>query len=172
MPDGLVPDGYLMIAQLPPDKMPPPRPAAITRFQRLFQPAARLHIDKADIKRYQEFVDHMIYRLLLRGEANAKASGAVIIEPWHLPITTGLQQCIEVFKRMDEAIALQPILDRLAKQPPLELDYGEETEAMLPNLVGGVSVALARAFKIIDPELKNPQTKQWERATQLFDLLL
>jgi hypothetical protein len=94
------------------------------------------------------------------------------MQPWNLPITTGLQECIQAFKKMDETIALQPILDRLAKRPPLELDYSEETEASLPGVVGGLSVALARAFKIIDPELKNPRIKQWERANQMFDLLL
>jgi hypothetical protein len=33
-------------------------------------------------------------------------------------------------------------------------------------------VALARSFKIIDPDLKNPQTVHWERCFQIFDLLL
>jgi Domain of unknown function (DUF1931) len=161
-----------MIAQLPPDKMPPPRPAAIPRFQRLFHLAAAIHIDKADIKRYEEFVDHKIYDLLLRGEENAKASGAHLIESWNLPITKGLQECIDDFKKWDEVIALQPILDRLAKHPPLELGFSEETEARLTGIVGGLGVALARAFKILEPELKNPQSKHWDRATQVFDLLL
>jgi len=33
-------------------------------------------------------------------------------------------------------------------------------------------VALARTFKIIDPDLKNPQTMYWERALRIFGLLL
>ena len=56
----------LMIAQLPPDRMPPPRPEGIPRFQRLFREAAGLNFDKADLKRYQDFIDHRIYLLLLR----------------------------------------------------------------------------------------------------------
>jgi hypothetical protein len=39
-------------------------------------------------------------------------------------------------------------------------------------VVGGLTVALARSFKIIDPETHNPSTTHWERATQIFDLLL
>lgn len=105
-------------------------------------------------------------------EANAKASGSRIIEPWHLPITKGLQECIQDFKKMDDAIELQPIVDHLAKLPPLDLAYSEGTEAELPGIVGGLGVALARAFKIIDPELKNPQTRHWDRANQIFELLL
>jgi hypothetical protein len=45
-------------------------------------------------------------------------------------------------------------------------------ESRLPEVVGGLSVALARSFKVVDPGLKNPQTIQWERAFALFDLLL
>jgi hypothetical protein len=40
------------------------------------------------------------------------------------------------------------------------------------RLAGGISVALARTFKIIDPALKNPQSEHWERSQRIFDLLL
>jgi hypothetical protein len=43
-------------------------------------------------------------------------------------------------------------------RPPLDLTYSVETEEELPGIVGGLSVALARIFKVIDPDLKNPQT--------------
>lgn len=161
-----------MIAELPPDKMPPPRPEGVRQFQRLFREAAGLNVDKADLKRYEEFVDHRIHRLLLRAEADAEAGGDVLIEPWNLPITAGLQECIEQFRKMDETIELAPILDRLARRPPLQFSYSAETEAMLPDLAGGLGVAVARALKIIEPDLKNPQTKEWELASQLFELLL
>jgi hypothetical protein len=42
----------------------------------------------------------------------------------------------------------------------------------MPSVVGGLTVALAKTFKIIDPEVKNPSTEHWERATRIFDLLL
>jgi hypothetical protein len=73
---------------------------------------------------------------------------------------------------MDEEIELQPILDELAAYPPLHLSLTEQTEGRLPLIVGGLSVALARAFTILDPEVKNPQTQHWERAFRVFDLLL
>ena len=47
-----------------------------------------------------------------------------------------------------------------------------ETEAQLAGIAGGLSLALARSFKIIDPGLKNPDTEHWERAFRLFDLLI
>ena len=39
-------------------------------------------------------------------------------------------------------------------------------------IAGGLSVALARTFKIIDPALKTPHTVQWERSFEIFHLLL
>ena len=59
----------------------------------------------------------------------------------------------------------------IAQLPPDKMPP-PRPEAMLPSIVGALSVALARAFKITDLELKNPETTQWDRAPQLFDLLL
>jgi hypothetical protein len=84
----------------------------------------------------------------------------------------GEQESVHDFERMDEEVELRPILEQLAALPPLDLAYSEETEARLPELVGGLSLGLARTFKVMDPALKNPQTKHWERAFQIFDLLL
>ena len=36
----------------------------------------------------------------------------------------------------------------------------------------GLSYALARCFKILYPDLENPQTQHWGSAYQLFNLLL
>jgi hypothetical protein len=47
-----------------------------------------------------------------------------------------------------------------------------ETESRLAEIAGGLSVALARAFKLIDPGMQNPATADWERAFRIFDLLL
>ena len=144
----------------------------IARFERFFRAAAGLDVDKSDLRRYEDFVHRKTYDLLLRGQANAKANGRDIIEPFHLPIGNGLQERIHEFRKMDSEIALEPILAHLSTLPPLALAYSSATEEELPRIVGGLSVALARAFTIIDPGLKNPSTEHWERAFRMFDLLL
>lgn len=144
----------------------------IAKFERFFRVAAGLDIDKNDLKRYSDFVHQKVYDLLMRGEATAKANGRDIIEPFDLPITKGLQECMHDFRDINEEIELQPILEYIATQPQLDLTCSEETEAKLPCIVGGLSVALARTFKIIDPNVKNPQTMQWACAFSIFNLLL
>ena len=145
---------------------------AIERFERFFRAAASLDVDKNDLKRYSDFVDQKVYDLLLIAQARAKANGRDVIAPHDLPVTKGLQECIHEFRNLDQEIELRPILDALTPRPPLDLALGDETERRLPGIVGGMSVALARTFKIMEPELKNPQTAHWERALQTFNLLL
>lgn len=162
-----------MIAQRPVDRAEPPTHVmGVAKFERLFRTAARLDVDKQDLRRYSDFINHKVYDLLLRGEADAKANGRDIIQPFDLPITKGLQESIHAFRELDEKIELKPILDQITALPPLDLAVSVETEARLPRIVGGLSVALARSFKIIDPDLKNPQTVHWQRCFQIFDLLL
>jgi hypothetical protein len=144
----------------------------IAKFERFFRLAAGLDVDKADLKRYSEFVNQKIHDLLLRAQASAKANGRDIIQPSDPPITKGLQECIHEFLFMDFEVELTPILDRLAARPPLDLALSDETEARLPSIVGGISLALARSFRIIDPDVKNPRTEHWERSFEIFNLLL
>jgi hypothetical protein len=144
----------------------------VARFERFFRAAAGLDVDKDDLKRYGDFIDQKLYDLLLVAQAAAKANGRDVVQPTDLPITKGLQETIRDFHGIDQEVELQPILDQLAARPPLDLALGEEVEARLPGIVGGLSVALARTFKVIDTGLKNPQTEHWERAFRIFNLLL
>jgi Domain of unknown function (DUF1931) len=162
-----------MIAQRPIDLAEPPTHVmGVTRFERFFRAAAGLDVDKEDLKRYGDFVNRKVYDLLIRGAAVAKANGRDLIQPVDLPITKGMQENIHRFKEVDETVEMRPILNHLIARPPLDLDLSEETEAELYVVAGGLSIALARTFKMIDPHLKNPQARHWERSFQIFDLLL
>ncbi|RFS81384.1 DUF1931 family protein [Actinomadura spongiicola] len=144
----------------------------ISRFERFFRAAAGLDIDKSDLRRYHEFLDAKLYDLLLIGQARAKASGRDIIEPFDLPITKGLQESVHRFRRLDEEIEVEPILELLARRPPLDLTVRDVTDERLPEIAGGLSYALAQAFRIMFPDRRNPQTEQWEAVQRIFDLLL
>lgn len=146
--------------------------AGISRFERLLRGAAGLDIDKSDLRRHEEFVNRKIHDLLQRGCAIAKANGRDVVLPYDLPITGGLQHCIHEFRALDEDVEVRPILDQLTKLPPLELDFSDAVSASLPDLAGGLTIALGRSFNIIAPDLKNPGTAEWERAFALFDLLV
>jgi small-conductance mechanosensitive channel len=145
---------------------------AVPRFKRFFRIAASLDVDKEDLKRFSDFVSTKLYDLLVIAQGTAKANDRDIIEPRDLPITKGLQERIHEFRPLDEVGELAPILEQLATWPPLDVTVSEETEARLPGVVGGLSVGLARTFKIVDPDTGNPSSEDWERAFRLFSLLL
>ncbi|MGP4001409.1 DUF1931 family protein [Streptomyces sp. 8N706] len=145
---------------------------AVSRFERFFRVAAGLDVDKNDLKRYSDFVEAKLYDLLLIAQASAKANGRDVVRPWDLPLTKGLQESIHRFRKIDHEIELKPILDRLATRPALDRQPDEETEAAFPEIIGGLSLALAQTFKIVHPDLKNPQSHHWEQVRSVFDLLL
>ena len=161
-----------MIAAVQSNQPPTTHVMSVAKFERFFRIAAGLNVDKQDLKRYSDFINQKVYDLLLRAEATAKANGRGIIEPFDLPITKGLQESIHEFQEIDEQIELHPILDQLTARPPLDLAYDQDTESQLPEIAGGPSVALARTFKIIDGNLKNPATEHWQKCIRIFDLLM
>jgi Domain of unknown function (DUF1931) len=144
----------------------------VSKFEQFFRAAASLDVDKDDLKRYSDFVFGEIYDLLIIGQAVAKANNRDVLERHDLPITKGLQERIHEFEEIDESIELEPILDHLAARPQLDVTISEDAEAHLAEIVGGLSVALARSFRIIDPRVTNPQTDHWDRAFRLFELLM
>jgi hypothetical protein len=102
----------------------------------------------------------------------AKANGRDVIEPGDLPITKGLQERMHEFLKMDDDLEVVPLLEQLLSRPSLGIAISEETEARLPAVAGGLSVALAQAFKIIDPRVKNPGSAEWDQVFRMFELLL
>jgi hypothetical protein len=137
-----------MIAAMQPNRGPTSHVMSVAKFERFFRVAAGLDVDKQDLKRYSDFINRKVYDLLLQAEAVAKANGRVVIEPFDLPITKDLQQSIQQF----EEIELRPILEHLAAQLPLELDYGEDAEDQLPAV--------------------GPATRHWQQCFRIFDLLM
>jgi Domain of unknown function (DUF1931) len=143
-----------------------------TKFERLFRAAGGIGVDRDDVKRYLDFVNDAIYDMLIRGQATAKANVRDVILPWDLPITKGLQESMHSFQRVDEEIEIGPILDDLAARPPLDAVLSDDTRARLPLIFGGISVALARTFKLIDAQQRAVHTQEWERAFSLSRLLI
>ena len=142
------------------------------QIERFFRVAAGLDLDKEDIKRYYDFVDEKVSDLLLMAQHTARANERVRVELRDLPITKGLQENIHEFRKLDIDIGLEPILNQSVAEPQIDLPYSEETERRLPDLAGGLTLAIARTFKIMDPDLKHPASHEWEKAFRIFNQLL
>src|SRR5258708_1444728 len=94
------------------------------------------------------------------------------VERAALRTTRGWREGIPRWEGVDDGAEPGPILDDRATPPPLDTALTEDTQARLPLIFGGISVALARTFKVVDAELKAVHTQEWERAFSLFRLLI
>lgn len=145
---------------------------AVKQFEALFRRAAALDLSKNDIKRLEPFVNQRLRDLLLLAQATASLNGRDIIDYPDVPITKGLQTSIREFKDMDETLSLKAILEHQAKLPPMKLDYSTALEEKIPELVGGITVSLAKVFRALDPWLKAPGPEQWETVERIYQILL
>jgi uncharacterized protein DUF1931 len=148
------------------------RPTGIRVFERLFRAAAGVDIHKQDVRRYRAFVDAMIDDLAITGRNSAQWNGRDVIAPADLPITKGLHERMREFDKLDVADEVRALLRQDLRRPPGEVTFSEETDDLLPEVFGGLSVVLARSFTVIDPGLVSPRTEHWDRAFELFRLML
>ena len=144
----------------------------VKKFERFFRTVGGVDVDRNDIQRYLNFSNDVLYDLLIRGRAVARANVRDVIEPWDLPITAGIQQSMHRFQQLDVDIELRPILEEIAARPPLDATLDETLERGLPEVFGGVGVALAQSFNLIDAKLKAVHSEEWERAFNLFRLVI
>ena len=146
-------------------------PTGIPLFERFFRSAAGIKVDKSDLRRFREFVDEQIDGVSIAGRDTAKWNGRDVIEPQDLPITRGVQERMREFDKLEEADEVRNLLREQVRRPPADVTFSENTERLLVDLFGGLSIALARSFRVIDPTSENPSTQHWDRAFALFRML-
>ncbi len=146
--------------------------AGIPEVKRFFREAGDVDVDKSDIDRFRVFVDEKIDDLAIAGRDSARWDGRDVIAPQDLPITKGLQERMREFGKLESAGDMRDWIGQTLRRPPDDVTFGEETEDVLTEVFGGLGIALARSFRIVDPEVGSPNTAQWERSFDFCRLLL
>ena len=141
------------------------------KLEELFRRGASLDIKKGHAKDITDIVEEKLYDLLLMGQKSAKYNGRDIIWKYDLPITKGLEESINEFKKLEQDLDIKDILDRLATYPPLfELEI--ELENSLPEIVGGVTLVLAKVIKQLDKEHRLVSHELIDEAKSILNLSL
>jgi hypothetical protein len=143
-------------------------PSGIPVFVRFFRSAAQLKTDRNDVKRFYDFVDGLIDDIAVAGRNAARWNGRDVIAPQDLPITKGLQERMREFDKFEEADEIRAKLAQTLRRPPADVTFSDETEQLLLEVFGGLSLAFARAFRSVDPDVVNPTTQHWDRGTDIF----
>jgi hypothetical protein len=144
----------------------------ISKFEALFRKVASIDVDKSDLKKLNQLINQKILDMLIVAKATAKTNGRDIIHFCDLPISKGIQEHINEFKKYDYHLDLTPSLERITEIPQMDLACSKEVEEELSVLAGALIIMMAKIFKVIDPDLKNPVTEDWEKVKKIFDIIL
>jgi hypothetical protein len=145
---------------------------AISRFEQFFRLAADLHVDKSDLRRFEEFMDRKLADVLLSGEITAKANGRDVIESHDLVITKGLQERVHDYRRLDADVEIRDMLARRAVAPQMGVGLSTDARDRLPEIAGGLALALARVLRLVDTRHHHPGSDDWLHAEEIFNLLV
>ncbi|MCV7423097.1 DUF1931 family protein [Mycobacterium yunnanensis] len=146
-------------------------PSGVKVFQRLFRAVASVDLGENDVRRFHEFVDEQIDALAIAGRNSAKANGRDVIEPQDLPITKGVQERMREFDGLDVAGEVRELLAETIRRPPEDVTFAEDTEQLLPELFGGLSVAVASSFRVLDSTMTRPSSEHWDQVFKIFRLV-
>jgi hypothetical protein len=142
------------------------------RLKEFLRRSAGIDIDKSDMKTLSDLIANKLNDLLVIGVRNASYNDRDIVMEPDLPLTKGFLEHRQAFRRFDERIELKPILDQLATYPPLERSLSADVEAMLPELAGTLAMLAGATMKVIDPDVKQPDSAMWDKVFTLMDVLL
>jgi len=143
-----------------------------TKLEALFRKGASLDIEKGHAKEITDIAEKKLVDLLIAGERNASLNGRDVIWEGDLPITKGLQETIIAFKKLEEEIDLQDVLNYLTTVPPMKYPLDAELEGKLPEITGAILLAQARIMKEIDHEKRRVNHELIEKSGRILDLTL
>jgi len=143
-----------------------------TKLEALFRKAASLDIHKNHAKEITNFVEKKLVDLLIASERNTNMNGRDVILESDLPITKGLQETIIEFKKLDEELSLDDILNQLATYPPLKYPLSADLEAKLPEILGALFVVMTRVMKEVDTKSRQVSQELIDKSSKIMNLTL
>jgi hypothetical protein len=146
--------------------------AGFTKLEALFRKAASLDIKKGHAKDITDIVEKKLVDLLIAGERNASINGRDVIMEADIPVTKGLQETMIAFRKMEEEIDLQDVLNTLTTFPPLKYPYAADLEEKLPEITGALLVVMAKIMKEIDDNDRAIDHTTIEKTKAVMDLTL
>ncbi len=139
------------------------------KIEMLFKRAAGLQVSKEKVKEISDIIDAKFHDLLLVGEANAKYNGRDVIWFSDLPLTKAFRESMQKFVALEEALALQDVLEHIKTLPPM-YTLEVELENKLTEIVGTliyILAQIAREFSREDKTLSADELKAAERILNL-----
>lgn len=148
----------------------------LSRLEALYRTFVGLDLDKGRAKRILEIATLKLEDLFRESQERAWARGSDTVEWSDLPITRGLRQTIELYRRErerlnDPRLDMSPIVERL-EQEIRGLVIGESVRENLQDLTATMLLLVGFVIKKVDPKARKPSVDDIERAKQILDLTI
>ncbi len=147
-----------------------------SRLESLYRTFLSMDLDKSKAELVIDVSSKKLEDLFRVGLERAYIRGSDVVEYYDLPITRGLQETIEWYRRErerlnDPRLDLGPIVDYLAGRVK-GLVIGETIRDNLQDLTAAVLLLVGRVIKLVDPGTRKPSKEAIERAARILDLTL
>jgi len=151
------------------------RVVGLARLEILYRRFTGLDLDKG---RAQQILDLAEKKLddLFRAGLERAWGGSDVVEWIDLPITLGLKNTIEEYRRkreelQDPRLDIDPIVKHLTEAVS-GLVIGDSVRENLQDLTATVLLLIGYVIKRIDPKARKPSKEDIERARQILDLTI
>jgi len=138
------------------------------KLEKIFRKAASLDIDHSKAKNITDIAEQKLYDLLLVAERNANLNGREVIWEADVPLTKGFLESMQLFKKIEEEIEAQDVLNFLATMPPLKYPLEVELEKKLPEIVGTILLILAKLIKEVSNDVTSSPILKQEHSRDLL----
>ncbi len=145
--------------------------AGAHKIEALFKKAVDLQISKEKVKEISDIVDQKFHDLLLVGEANAKYNGRDVIWFSDLPLTKAFRESMRHFEELEEALALDDVLEHIKTLPPLYV-LETELEQKADKIVGTLIYILAKITKTFSKNDRTVSAEDLKSAEQILNLTI
>ena len=142
------------------------------KLEALMRKAASLDLEKNKVKEITDIVEAKLYDLLLIGERNASYNSRDVIWESDVPLTKGFLESMQQFRKLEEELPVEDVLNFLATMPPLKYPLEAELEKRLPEIVGTLIYIIAKLIKDMSPGTRKPSSEDIEKEKKILDLTM
>ncbi|WP_457593829.1 DUF1931 family protein [Hydrogenimonas sp.] len=142
------------------------------KIEALFKKAAGLKLAKSKVKEIEEAIDRKLYEMLTVAEESAGYNARDVIWLSDMPLTNAMKRSMREFAGLEEALDLDPVLERLAVHPPLKYEMEVALEKRLPEIAGTLIYILAKIVREFSPKDNSVSEAELKQAFRVLDLLV
>ncbi|GAB6065886.1 DUF1931 family protein [Aquifex pyrophilus] len=144
------------------------RPKGFDKLDHYFRTELGIDLTDETINLLLEGVKSTFGKLFYGAENRARFNGRNFIALADLNITKALEEHIENFKKIEEDMGVDELLEYISFIPPVEMEVGEDLRSEYRNIMGGLLLMYASVIKGATGE-KKPSRSAMEFVNRIVD---